>query len=111
MTLLFFWSGLFPLVASNILVLSDMLFWHPCSGGRFPSELQTNVIFLLTLQLFFYLLLFAYIYIFVTFYYKSPFSERTQLRRRKLSAHNAVRYLLGGIALSMIIMIIPPFST
>ncbi len=89
-------------VAIGYAVLAPVVGWHASL-----IQLRMNAIFLLTLQFVFYALLFAYIYFLVTLYYHSPFWKG--LSWRKLSAHNAVRYLLGGIALSMIIMIIPPF--
>ena len=70
------------------------------------QKLQTNVIFLLSVQLAWYAFLLAYIYFFIRFYYKASFL--TALNWKKLSAHNAVRYLLGGAALSLVVMVIPP---
>lgn len=69
-------------------------------------KLQTNAIFLLVLQLIFYIFLFAYIYLFVRFYYKTSFTDALKLKR--LSTHNTVRYLLGGVVLSLLVMVIPP---
>jgi membrane protease YdiL (CAAX protease family) len=69
-------------------------------------KLQTNAIFLLVLQLIFYIFLFTYIYLFVRLYYKSSFTGALKLK--KLSTHNTVRYLLGGVALSLVVMVIPP---
>lgn len=95
------------LVAANLIVfvgyavLAPMVHWTISI-----AKLQTNVIFLLVLQLVFYIFLFAYIYFFVTLYYKSSFLST--LKWKKLSAHNTLRYLLGGAALSLVVMVVPP---
>ncbi len=97
----------FALIAANVIaligyaVLAPVLHW----SGPIP-KLQTNVVFLLTLQLIFYAFLLAYIFLFVKLYYKTPFL--TTLKWKKLSSHNVVRYLLGGAALSLVVMVIPP---
>jgi CAAX protease family protein len=82
-------------------VLAPALHWT----ASLPN-LQTNAVFLLALQLIFYAFLLAYIYIFIKLYYKASFF--TTLKWKKLSSHNAVRYLLGGAALSLVVMVIPP---
>lgn len=69
-------------------------------------KLQTNAIFLLTLQLIFYAFLLAYIYLFIKLYYKASFTEA--LKWKSLSAHTTLRYLLGGAALSLVVMVFPP---
>jgi len=105
--LIFILYGLFSLVAANILVFVGYAFLRPLLHWTVPiQKLQTNVPFILTLQLFWYLLLLAYIYIFIRFYYKTSFLS--SLKWGKLSAHATVRYLLGGAALSLVVMIIPP---
>ncbi len=105
--LIFILYGLFSLVAANILVFVGYAFLAPLLHWTVPiQKLQTNVTFILTLQLFWYLLLLAYIYIFIRSYYKASFLST--LKWEKLSAHATVRYLLGGAALSLVVMIIPP---
>lgn len=95
------------LVAANLIafvgyaVLAPTLHWTPSI-----LKLQTNAIFLLVLQFVFYVFLLAYIYFFVTLYYKTSFSSA--LKWKKLSVHNTVRYLLGGAVLSLVVMVIPP---
>ena len=96
------------LVISNIAVAVGYAVLAPVVGWTTPLlKLQTNAIFLLTLQFVFYILLFAYIYFLVAIFYGKPFWEG--LKWQKLSGHNTVRFLLGGILLSLVIMIIPPF--
>ncbi len=105
--LIFILYGFVSLVAANILVFVGYAFLRPLLHWTVPIEkLQTNVTFILTLQLFWYLLLLAYIYIFIRFYYKTSFLST--LKWEKLSSHATVRYLLGGAALSLVVMIIPP---
>ncbi|HUZ46342.1 MAG TPA: type II CAAX endopeptidase family protein [Terriglobia bacterium] len=96
------------LVISNIAVAVGYVVLAPLVGWTTPlMKLQSNAIFLLTLQFVFYILLFAYIYFLVALFYGKPFWEG--LKWQKLTGHNALRFLLGGIALSLVIMIIPPF--
>lgn len=97
----------FALFAANMIafigyaVLAPLLHW----SGPIP-KLQTNVVFLLILQLIFYAFLLAYVFFFVRLYYKTPFLST--LKWKKLSGHNIVRYLLGGAVLSLVVMVIPP---
>lgn len=96
------------LVAANLLVFVGYAVLAPLFHWTTPIiALQKNVVFLLALQLVFYIFLLAYIYLFIHFYYKASFFGA--LRWEKLSGHNVVRYLLGGAALSLVILIIPPF--
>ena len=96
------------LVAANIIVFVGYAVLAPTVHWTTPIlKLQTNPIFLLVLQLVFYVFLLAYIYFFITLYYKASFLSA--LKWKKLSAHNTLRFLLGGSALSLIVMIVPPF--
>jgi membrane protease YdiL (CAAX protease family) len=105
--LIFLAVGLFTLVAANIFVFVGYAFLRPLMAWEIPIQnLQTNVTFVLTLQLIWYMLLLAYIYFFITFYYRTSFLSA--LKWKGLSAHSTVRYLLGGTALSLVVMIIPP---
>jgi membrane protease YdiL (CAAX protease family) len=105
--LIFILVGFFTLLAANIFVFVGFAVLRPLFHWTIPlQKLQTNVTFILTLQLVWYGLLLAYIYLFITLYYKTSFLSA--LKWKKLSAHNTVRYLLGGAALSLVVMIIPP---
>lgn len=96
------------LVAANLIVFVGYAVLAPLVHWTTPIiKLQRNVVFLLTLQLVFYIFVFAYIYLFIRFYYKASFFGA--LKWEKLSTHNVVRYLLGGAALSLVILVIPPF--
>lgn len=105
--LIFIAVGFFTLVAANFLVFIGYAFLRPLLHWKLPIQgLQTNVIFLLTIQLVWYLLLLAYVYFFITWYYKTSFLGA--LKWKGLSAHHTIRYLLGGAALSLVVMIVPP---
>jgi membrane protease YdiL (CAAX protease family) len=105
--LIFLLYGFFSLVGANILVFVGYAVLKPLFHWNFPIQtLQTNVTFILILQLVWYLLLLAYIYLFIRLYYKTSFLS--SLNWKKLSIHNTVRYLLGGAALSLFVMLIPP---
>jgi len=105
--LIFILVGFFTLLAANILVFVGYAFLKPIFHWTVSIEdLRTNVPFVLALQLVWYVLLLAYIYLFVRFYYKAPFLST--LKWKRLSAHSTVRYLLGGAALSLVVMVIPP---
>ena len=95
------------LVAANLIVFVGYAVLAPHLHWTTPIlKLQANAVFLLALQLIFYLFLLAYIYFLVTLYYKASFLST--LKWKSLSAHNTLRYLLGGAALSLIVMIVPP---
>lgn len=105
--LIFIAVGFFTLVAANFLVFIGYAFLSPLLHWKLPIQgLQSNVIFLLTIQLVWYLLLLAYVYFFITWYYKTSFLSA--LKWKGLSAHHTIRYLLGGAALSLVVMIVPP---
>ena len=105
--LIFILVGLFTLVGANIAVFVGYAFLRPLFHWTTPIQnLQTNVPFILTLQMVWYLFLFGYIYLFITYHYKTSFLSA--LKWKKLSAHNTVRYVLGGTALSLVVMLIPP---
>ncbi|TAM80901.1 MAG: CPBP family intramembrane metalloprotease [Acidobacteria bacterium] len=105
--LIFIAVGFFTLVAANFFVFVGYAFLKPLVHWTVPTQnLQTNVTFILTLQLVWYMLLLAYIYFFLTLYYKTSFLSA--LKWKKLSPHNTIRYLLGGTALSLVVVIIPP---
>lgn len=95
------------LVAANLIVFIGYALLGPALHLTTSiPKLQTNPIFLLTLQFVFYAFLLAYIYLFIKLYYKASFTKA--LKWKALSAHNALRYLLGGAALSLVVMIVPP---
>lgn len=97
----------FALVAANMIAFIGYAVLAPALHWSGPIlKLQTNVVFLLVLQLIFYAFLLAYIYLFIRLYYKASFFPT--LKWKTLSGHNAVRYLLGGAALSLVVMVIPP---
>jgi CAAX protease family protein len=95
------------LVAANLIVFIGFAALAPIAHWTISiPKLQTNAIFLLVLQLVFYMFLLAYIYFFITLYYRASFLSA--LKWKTLSAHNTLRYLLGGAALSLVVMIVPP---
>lgn len=105
--LIFILVGFFTLLGANIFVLVGYAFLKPIFHWTAPiQKLQTNVPFILTLQLVWYVLLLAYIFFFIKLYYKASFLNA--LKWKKLSLHSTVRCLLGGAALSLVVMIIPP---
>ncbi|HZT68312.1 MAG TPA: type II CAAX endopeptidase family protein [Terriglobia bacterium] len=106
--LIFIVVGVVSLVAAGpIAIVGYYAVVAPAVGRAVPfQELRTNVIFGLSVQLVWYAFLLAYIYLFITLYYKQPFLSA--MKWKTLSVHNAIRYLLGGAALSLIVMIIPP---
>jgi membrane protease YdiL (CAAX protease family) len=105
--LIFIAVGFFSLVAANFLVFIGYAFLSPLLHWKAPIQgLQTNVIFLLSIQLVWYLLLLAYIYFFIIWYYKASFLGA--LKWKGLSAHHTIRYLLGGTALALVVMVMPP---
>ncbi len=96
------------LIISNLVVSIGYVVVAPLAGWTTPIyRLQKNIIFLLTLQFIFYALLLAYIYFLVAVYYRVPFWKG--LSWQKLTGHNVLRFLLGGAALSLVVMIVPPF--
>ncbi|MEJ2010223.1 MAG: type II CAAX endopeptidase family protein [Acidobacteriota bacterium] len=96
------------LLAANLIVIFGYAFLAPLAHWTVPiQKLQSNAVFLLTLQLIFYMFLVGFIYLFITLYYKAPFLGA--LKWKKVSAHNVLRFLLGGIALSLVVTMIPPF--
>jgi len=95
------------LVAANLIVFMGYAVLAPAAHWTTPIlKLQTNAIFLLVLQLVFYIFLLAYIYFFIVLYYRTSFLSA--LKWKSLSGHNVLRYLLGGAALSLVVMIFPP---
>ena len=105
--LIFLVVAFLTLVAANLFVFVGYAFLSPLMQWKIPIQnLQTNVTFILTLQLVWYMLLLVYVYLFVRLYYRTSFLST--LKWKKLSAHSTVRYLLGGTALSLVVMIIPP---
>jgi membrane protease YdiL (CAAX protease family) len=96
------------LVVSNVVAFVGYAVFKPLAGWTTPIyALQANAIFLLTLQLVFYLFLLAYIYFLIVVRYRAPFWNA--LKWNRLSAHNVLRFFLGGAALSLVIMIAPSF--
>jgi len=95
------------LVAANIITFVGYALLAPALHLKVSIlELQKNVVFLLALQLIFYIFLLAYVYLFIHFYYRASFW--VALKWKRLSGHNIIRYLLGGAALSLVVMVVPP---
>lgn len=95
------------LVAANIVAFAGYVLLASALHLQGPMlKLQTNTVFVLALQLILYIFLLTYIYVFIRFYYRASFW--VALKWKKLSAHNTVRYLLGGVALSVVVIAIPP---
>ncbi len=96
------------LVLSNVLAYAGYVALKPFMHWRAtPSALGDNAIFLLCLQAIFYVFLFAYIYLLVKVHYGTAFWHA--LHWRKLGLGRATRYFLGGVALSMFVMLVPTF--
>jgi len=92
----------------NVVVSVAYVILAPLVGWTMPIfELQKNAIYLLTMQMVWYALLLAYIYFLVAVYYRLPFWKG--LKWQKLTANNALRYLLGGAVLSLAVLIAPRF--
>lgn len=95
------------LVTANLIVFVGYAVLAPLAHWTTPiQKLQRNAVFLLTLQLIFYVFLLAYIYLFIRLYYRASFFGA--LKWKKMSVHNGLRFLLGGVALSLVVMVIPP---
>jgi len=93
------------LLISNVLVIVGYAVLGPMVGWTATIyQLKTNAVFL---QFVFYIFLLAYIYFLVAVYYRLPFLNG--LSWQKITGHNALRFLLGGAALSMVVMVAPRF--
>lgn len=87
---------------SGFALLKPFLHWP---GG--VRALAASPIFQLGLQSVFYVFLLAFIYLLITVRYRLPFW--TALHWRAISASSAMRFILGGIALSLLVIISPAF--
>jgi membrane protease YdiL (CAAX protease family) len=90
----------------NVLVTVAYVVLAPMAGWTLSVfDLQRNAIYLLALQMIWYVLLLAYIYILVAIYYRLPFWKA--LKWERLAAHHTLRYFMGGIGLSLVVMLAP----
>jgi CAAX protease family protein len=96
------------LFVSNLVAFIGYAALRPVVGWTTPiHKLQTNTVFLISLQLIFYVFLLAYIYFLVAIRYRAPFWAA--LKWLKPSAHNTLRFFLGGSLLSLLVMFSPRF--
>jgi len=92
----------------NVVVSFAYIVLAPLVGWTTPIfQLQKNAIYLLTMQMVWYVLLLAYIYFLVVIYYRLPFWQG--LKWQKLKAKNALSYILGGVVLSLAVLLAPRF--
>lgn len=87
------------LALSGYAVLKPVMHWQTSIGG-----LKGNEVFGLVLECIIYIFLLAYLYLLVKVHYRKPFWNA--LHWRKIGLGRATRYLLGGVALSMAVMLI-----
>ncbi len=88
------------LLGSNLLLLIAYAALKPLMGWHTPPQaLPGNAFFLVTLQLVFQGLLFAYVYLLVVVHYRQPFWPT--VRWRNPTAHQTLRFFLGGILLAL----------
>jgi membrane protease YdiL (CAAX protease family) len=87
---------------SGFALLKPFLHWE---GGS--NALAESPLFQLCIQSVFYVFLVIYIYLLVTVHYRSSFGSA--LHWRKITAHGAARFFLGGIALSLLVILSPLF--
>jgi membrane protease YdiL (CAAX protease family) len=79
---------------------------RPLMGWRAtPLEISQNTSFLLSAQLVFYILIFAYIYALVVFHYRLPFWRGIQWG--SLSLRQVSYYILGGVLLTLAVQFVP----
>jgi membrane protease YdiL (CAAX protease family) len=95
------------LLLSPLLTYTGYVALQPLVGWRIPlPELRNNAFFAVASQTLFYLPVLGYIYLLVVVHYRQPFWRG--LAWRKLRPDQALRYLLGGILLSMAVLLVPP---
>ena len=97
----------FALIVSNLVAFAGYAIIGPLVGWHTPiREMQTNTIFLLSLQLIFYAFVLAYIYFLIAIHYQAHFWGT--LKWLRLSGRQTIRFLLGGAVLSFLVMFAPP---
>jgi CAAX protease family protein len=80
----------------------------PLAGWTTPIfRLQQSTIYLLAFQLIWYVFLLAYIYFLVVIRYRLPFWKG--LHWKSLKGNRLVQFILGGAALSLVVMLAPRF--
>jgi len=88
------------LLASNLLVVVGYAALKAMAGGRVDAKaVQNDPLFLLTLQLVFYALLFGFLYLLVVAHHRQPFWS--SFRWRKLTARQTMGYFAGGFLLAV----------
>jgi CAAX protease family protein len=96
----------FAVFALDFLALAVYAALKPVAGWHASARaLNQNTLFLLGLQAFFYVLIFAFIYVLVVYHYRLPF--RAAIRWRGPGARRIGIFLLGGIILAFAVQIIP----
>lgn len=98
--------GGLALVAANFLTLTGYMLLAPLAGWKgHPEELKGNPFFLLSLQSVFHALVFGVVYLFLVVNYRLPFWAT--LKWRTPTWRMARRWILGGVALAIIIQLVP----
>lgn len=94
------------IVVSNFLTLALYAALRPFAGWKLSTvQIAQNTYFLLAAQLVFYALLFAYIYLWVVFYYRRPFLEGIEWGG--LTGRRIVRYVFLGLIITVAIQFVP----
>jgi membrane protease YdiL (CAAX protease family) len=103
---LFLVFAFLALLLSNFVALAGYAVLQPLLGWRTPMPaLPENTLFLLTLQLLFYGLVFAFIYFVVVLRYRRPFW--TAIRWHKPTGAQTLKLFLGGILLAVAVGLAP----
>lgn len=98
--------GALALLFSNLVVLAGYSLLQPVMGWHTPSRaLRENPFFLLTLQTVFHGLVLGYVYLLVVANYRQPFWAALQWRNP--TAHETVRFVLGGLLLAVAVRLAP----
>lgn len=104
---LFLASAVVALVVANLLTLVGYTLVQPLMGWKTPPQaLHDNAFFLLTLQLIFHGLLFAYIYLLIVVNYRQPFWATLRWHAPRPQA--VVNFFAGGVLLALVIQSLPP---
>jgi membrane protease YdiL (CAAX protease family) len=106
--LLFLGFAILALVISNFVTLAAYAALRPIMGWPLsPEAIAQNAFFLLAAQLIFYVLIFAYVYLLVVFYYRLKFWDGIHWGR--LTKQRLLRYIAVGIAVTVAVQLIPIF--
>lgn len=104
--MLFIVFAFVAVVVSDFLALAAYAAVRPLVGWKLSTvQIAHNTFFLLATQLVFYALIFAYIYLWVVFYYRLRFLEGIQWGR--LTGRRIVRYAAVGILITVAIQFVP----